>query len=81
MNGSMLKAWRKLEKAIKYVVTAKRKRSFWCDSKPWLCIACIRLRCIITKGKLPNFIILNTKMGKFIHHAKGLQVTVLRGMS
>jgi len=38
------KAIRRVELFLKSIITIGGKKSFWCDSRPWLCFCCGTLR-------------------------------------
>jgi hypothetical protein len=66
-SQNWVQALTNLEKTVKYVITAKNKRSFWCDSKSvWLCFCCGVLRRQIKYNKHFNPLIVYTKKGAFL---------------
>lgn len=66
-----------LEQTLKGIITAGNRKSFWCDSRPWLCVSCVRFRHWIKSGKTPSFILLQTNKGKYVHHENNIQVKIV----
>lgn len=68
LQGNMMRTGRldtRWEHWIKWFITARGRKTFICE-RPWICVACVRLRDLIKRRRLSPIIFMPFNSGAYI---------------